>query len=402
MSSNSKPLEIPPELKKITVYIRRAEELDKGEKAPEKRIVSFYCREYAVSIGLPFATSSQAAKICLSTILNQLEKEKPIISTISRKEAESLIRKFANEVFTKADDADRACSAPRNTAKMFYDAASFFEILQQFISNKESLTEEQDEDKKKRVYCKWKATEILRAIKEGRIVFPGGYGELESARAQLSEVQSTSPPEDEAVTVPLPFIQPSAYVTSSKNVEASVIQHESEEEIQIVGRNAATSFTSNPQNGTTSAFQPPSTTSAPSLDDVTAPSKSLSSSILDTVSSLCTGPTPISDDSPAVSSVIPSTPSTIVPAPPSSPTPKTPSSVALIETTPSKNKSTLSSFFSGAFGIGNKAKSQGSVSKEDILDALELSIFAQKCLEEQDGELAVARLQAALECLGTT
>merc|ERR1711937_522416 len=59
---------------------------------------------------------------------------------------------------------------------MGYAAASFLEILQQFYQDNDD-SEEVAEQKKKSVYCKWKSTEILRAIKEGRTPTPGGYGE---------------------------------------------------------------------------------------------------------------------------------------------------------------------------------------------------------------------------------
>ena len=43
-------LEIPPELKKCTQFIRRAEELDKDKSRPESRLVAFYCRQVSLSI----------------------------------------------------------------------------------------------------------------------------------------------------------------------------------------------------------------------------------------------------------------------------------------------------------------------------------------------------------------
>jgi len=388
--SSSTPLDIPPELKKITTYIRRAEELDKGEKSPEKRIVSFYCRQYAVSVGLPFArSSSQAVKVCLSTVLNHLEKEKPAISTISRKEAESLIRNFANQAFSVADNEDRSGCASRSTARTFFSASCYFEILQQFITNEQELSEEQKDDAEKRVYGKWKATQILKAMKEGRNVIPGGYGELEGTREQLSQ-------QNEVVsdfTAPVSLVQPSAYETSTKEGDDLIVAGG---KIEI-----SPSLAGNPQNGNIAPdhWQSLSMSTAPVVveDNTTLPSKSLSSSIIDTMSSFCAGTKLTSDDSPPTAvSVLPtvSPSSTTIHAPP------TPSSNETSTNTSSKSKNTLISSFAGAFGGGNKANKQ--ISKDIISDATELSVFARRCIMDKDSQLAVARLQAALQCLGSS
>jgi vacuolar protein sorting-associated protein VTA1 len=384
--SSSTPLDIPPELKKITTYIRRAEELDKGEKSPEKRIVSYYCRQYAVSVGLPFARSgSQAVKVCLSTVLNHLEKEKPAISTISRKEAESLIRQFANQAFSVADNEDRSGCASRSTARTFFSASCYFEILQQFITNEEELTEEQKDDAEKRVYGKWKATQILKAMKEGRNVIPGGYGELEGTREQLSQ-------QNEAVSdfaAPVSLVQPSAYDTSTKETG---ISQGVDDLIDAGGKiEISPPLAGNPQNGIIAPKNP-----VVIDDNTTLPSKSLSSSLIDTMSSFCAGTKLSSDDSPPTAvSVLPSVSSSATTAY----VPPTPSSNETSTHTSSKSKNTLVSSFAGAFGGGNKANKQ--ISKDNILDAMELSIFAQRCIMDKDSQLAVTRLQAALLCLGS-
>ena len=42
------PLAIPPELKPITAYIRRSEELDADKSDPQNQNISYYCRTYAM------------------------------------------------------------------------------------------------------------------------------------------------------------------------------------------------------------------------------------------------------------------------------------------------------------------------------------------------------------------
>ena len=68
---------VPPSLKKIKVFLARAEELDRDKNNPESRVVAYNCRQYAVLTGIPLAgATDNAAKTCLSELLGQLEKEK--------------------------------------------------------------------------------------------------------------------------------------------------------------------------------------------------------------------------------------------------------------------------------------------------------------------------------------
>ena len=377
-------MNIPPELKKITQYIRRAEELDNDKTRPESRIVAYYCREFAVLTGIPFASSSSDAKACLSSILNQLEKEKPAISQFSRKEAEFLIRKFANDVFTKADNEDRTGAATRTTARTFYAAASFFEILQQF-----GESESQEEDKNKRVYCKWKATDILKAIKEGRNVVPGGYGELEETHKQL-QFTTVAPPED---------CTPSITAAAPESA-SSAVPEENERNFSPLIR-ASPTFSSPSMNGSKL-----STTSVADTNNITTPtvaSPRPSSSLMESISSICLGPTP--DSPPSSDSTMPPSSSSAPPVTILSPPPFVPPTSS--PSTP--NVSNNTSFFSGAINkISSKVNSISStkkpttqgISKDDIADSLEYTIFALKCLQEHDVDLASVRLRAALECLG--
>ena len=76
------PLSIPPELKKLTPFVRRAEELDKDKSSPESRLVAYYCRQYAVHTGIPLATSPPG-KACLGGLLSHLEGEKAAIDNFT-------------------------------------------------------------------------------------------------------------------------------------------------------------------------------------------------------------------------------------------------------------------------------------------------------------------------------
>lgn len=184
---------LPPSLKKINVFLKRAEELDRDKSNPESRVVAYNCRQYAVLIGIPLVSSSSkedngAAKASLAQLLTALEKEKQAMSVFSKNEHWKICRKVADRVFDKADSEDRAGGANKGTARSFYAAGTFYEILQQFhnedVKNKDgadlnedeaSVMEHIEEEDQRRIYCKWKATDILTAIKEGRTPTPGGY-----------------------------------------------------------------------------------------------------------------------------------------------------------------------------------------------------------------------------------
>jgi vacuolar protein sorting-associated protein VTA1 len=170
-------LRIPAELKKITQYVRRAEELSKQTNpSAETLIVAYHCRQYAVQLGIPIASTAES-KTCLSDILTILEQHRAKMGNFTKKEKYKICRDFALKIFDKADQQDRAGKSDKSNARTFYAAASFLDILKQFQSEEEQEGDEALEEQKKSFYAKWKATEILKAIKEGKEVKPGGYGE---------------------------------------------------------------------------------------------------------------------------------------------------------------------------------------------------------------------------------
>jgi vacuolar protein sorting-associated protein VTA1 len=196
--------DVPPSLKKIKIFLTRAEELDRDSrdtKNPESRVVAYNARQYAVLTGIPLAGQDGAAKTCLGQILNQLEKEKDAMSVFSKDEHWKICRKVADRVFDKADAEDRAGMATKVTAKNFYAAGTFYDILTQFygewkeghdVAGYEEATRNKEEEGKRRLYCKWKATDILNAIKEGRTPIPGGVQKDDESVERPSEEESKS------------------------------------------------------------------------------------------------------------------------------------------------------------------------------------------------------------------
>ncbi|XP_078433071.1 hydroxyproline-rich glycoprotein family protein [Wolffia australiana] len=150
--------------KALLPYLQRADELQKHEP-----LVAYYCRLYAMERGLKIPTKdrTKTTNSILVSLMNQLEKDKKTIKFTA--EDNLYLEGFAANVFEKADKQDRAGRADLNTAKTFYAASIFFEILNQF-------GEMQPDIEQKQKYAAWKAADIRKALKEGRKPEPGPPG----------------------------------------------------------------------------------------------------------------------------------------------------------------------------------------------------------------------------------
>ena len=326
------PLAIPPELKKIVPFVRRAEELDNDTSSPESRLVAYYCRQYAVHTGIPLSAESSAAKTCLGQLLEGLEAEKSKMDNFTKEEAGFLCRQFAGKIFDKADAEDRQGKAGKGTARTFYAAASFLEILDQF-------GEDHEEDRKKIIYAKWKATEILKALKEGRTPTPGGYGEtdvpdddeepVEEASKGAPAVETVDDTSDD-LDIPPAVIKPPTPKAAA-----------AEDDLPL-----PPAYKPPPKSTAPPPTRPPVTFKLPAMDD--------------------------DEDEPP-----PPMP------PPVAPKPDPPK--------PASKPGGLFARFTNPTGKANKAQ---------LADASELTKFAMAALEERDTELAAERLKQALEALG--
>ena len=365
---NTMPLAIPPELKKITSYVRRAEELDKDATNPESRLVAYYLRQYAVQQGIPLASDSSAAKTCLGNILEQLEKEKAVMDNFTKEEAAFLCRQFAQKVFDKADFEDREGTASKDTARTFYAAASFLQILEQFGPD------ETGEDRKRIVYAKWKATDILKALKEGRTPAPGGYGEEEPPVDDDDDTKEVKPKQT-------PVSEPAK---EDAPVVAPVSDNDADEEILM---------------------PPPAPLGPPDIPPPAIPP--LEKSPMDTPmdSGDAQDPPPPAYPGPQTGRSRPtaSLDSASTPEPPSKPAPAPlPPPVQ-----PVPAPAPAASGWFGRGGKGGTGTSQtstsaasGKLSKAQWADATELTRFALAALEDRNADVAAERLQQALRTLG--
>eukprot|EP00617_Octactis_speculum_P016837 CAMPEP_0185753062 /NCGR_PEP_ID=MMETSP1174-20130828/11813_1 /TAXON_ID=35687 /ORGANISM="Dictyocha speculum, Strain CCMP1381" /LENGTH=293 /DNA_ID=CAMNT_0028430753 /DNA_START=21 /DNA_END=902 /DNA_ORIENTATION=- len=164
---------LPASFKPIKPYLMRADELDKDNTREESKIVAYFCRQYAMERGLELRGSdnSKATTDYLMALMGQLETAKNQMSVPPTKEAgKTVVTKFALDVFARADEEDRAERANKGTARTFYAAGIFLETLKQFGELGSDIEE-------KKMYSKWKSAEILKAIKEGRPIRPGGPNE---------------------------------------------------------------------------------------------------------------------------------------------------------------------------------------------------------------------------------
>jgi vacuolar protein sorting-associated protein VTA1 len=298
-------------------------------------------------VGIPLSQSPEA-KACLGGILGNLEQEKPAMDNFTRDEAAYLCRQFATSVFDKANEEDRMGLASKSTARNFYAASTFLTILEQFES------EVLEEDQKRIVYAKWKSTDILKAINEGRTPTAGAYGEDEEAAAE-ENVDNDEPLQEEVGgegqdNAP---IDEEAVAEKNSPVVETVSDNDDEED-----------------------FLPPPVPKIPPSPKIAYPldEKDETGPKVQPLSPPPAYPNfNLEDDEQSDIDLPPA-----IPAPP----PYVP---------PSKPRSGIS-------GLG-AAKTQ-KASKVQMADAVELTRFALAALEDKDAELGANRLQQALRALG--
>mmetsp|Transcript_262 Transcript_262/g.363 ORF Transcript_262/g.363 Transcript_262/m.363 type:complete len:281 (+) Transcript_262:482-1324(+) len=124
-----------------------------------------------MELGLKISATKKdpSVQTFLLSMMDQLESVKsqhPDVSDTAASEA--VIRAFAQEKLTEAEEEYLGRRGNKNTARRYYAAASFFEVLATFLPDKQL----DEATKKSALFAKWRATEILKAIKEGRPPVP--------------------------------------------------------------------------------------------------------------------------------------------------------------------------------------------------------------------------------------
>ncbi|MCO5605943.1 hypothetical protein L7F22_060129 [Adiantum nelumboides] len=139
--------------KALLPYLRRANEIQKYEP-----LVAYHCRCYARNRVLKIRSieRTKSIEIMLSTLDQQLAKDTKSIQLSSK---DSLyIENFAMSMFMRADKQERCGNVEMRTAKTFYAASLFFEILQNFGGVRLDVQEKQR-------YAAWRAAEIHKTLK---------------------------------------------------------------------------------------------------------------------------------------------------------------------------------------------------------------------------------------------
>merc|ERR1719181_863680 len=96
-------------------------------------------------------------------LMDQLEKEKVALGEMDSPSVQ--VENFAQDLFQKADDADRAGRYDMRTGKAYLVASQLIEVCKQFGELPPDLAE-------KAKYAKWRFVEIAKATKEGRTPAP--------------------------------------------------------------------------------------------------------------------------------------------------------------------------------------------------------------------------------------
>ncbi|PRQ21635.1 putative vacuolar protein sorting-associate protein Vta1/Callose synthase [Rosa chinensis] len=252
MASDNEPAKL------LLPYLQRADELQKHEP-----LVAYYCRLYAMERGLkiPQNERTKTTNSLLISLMKQLEKDKKSLQL--GPEDNLYLEGFALNVFGKADKQDRAGRADLNTAKTFYAASIFFEIINQFGVLQPDLEQKQK-------YAAWKAADIRKAVKEGRKPQagpPAGDDDLSVPSSTTSGSYDLGPSET-AATSPGPQSDPSSQFFDEVNKQHPTNIAPSQFHDKVNFQRSA-SFQSSPQfhdrvNDQHSANIPPPSQSYPS------------------------------------------------------------------------------------------------------------------------------------------
>jgi vacuolar protein sorting-associated protein VTA1 len=88
-------MSIPPAYKPVTAFVRRAEELDRDAARPEAKVVAYYCRMYAIDVGLKLGKADDQK--FLESLMGKLEADKAALPEMTPKEGKVGTMCFSSE-----------------------------------------------------------------------------------------------------------------------------------------------------------------------------------------------------------------------------------------------------------------------------------------------------------------
>lgn len=79
---------MPPSFKAVLPFIRRAEELDRDSSRPESKLIAYFCRQYAMELGIKVREndSSNEATEYLLALMDRLEDDKNKLPAFTQEE----------------------------------------------------------------------------------------------------------------------------------------------------------------------------------------------------------------------------------------------------------------------------------------------------------------------------
>ncbi|KAF9140200.1 hypothetical protein BGX30_006905 [Mortierella sp. GBA39] len=170
---------VPEALKSITPFLQRAAQLQEREP-----VVSYYSNYYAAKLAIQKASKDNSCRPFIVELLDVLEKQRKDMGENEAITSELVgyahVENFAIKIFGKADDEDRAGQGSQKTAKNFVAAANFLELLKVF-GDIDSEVEE------KIKYSKWRAADIVKAIRDGRQPAPPPGANINNNNDQLNQ-----------------------------------------------------------------------------------------------------------------------------------------------------------------------------------------------------------------------
>lgn len=172
MSSSPSPEE---QLKAIMPLMQRAQEIQQADPK-----VAYYCRMYAVEQALTFPQRSKDVSDLVSIALSQMEKDRGALA-LDKENDMYHCESFALKIFSNADKMDRAGRADLATAKAFFVASYFLEVLNHFGPLDQQLGEKQR-------YAAWRAAELSKAMREGRPPLPPSNPKEEVPQTEIDDL----------------------------------------------------------------------------------------------------------------------------------------------------------------------------------------------------------------------
>ncbi|XP_042189349.1 vacuolar protein sorting-associated protein VTA1 homolog isoform X1 [Callorhinchus milii] len=158
----------PPRLRPIQHHLRVALEHEKRDP-----VVAYYCRLYAVQTGLKLDDKSPECRKFLGKLMDLLESMKKQLATEEAVSNDVVgtahIEGTAINLFTYADNEDRAGRFNKNMMRAFFTSNLLFDVLAVFGE----LSEENIQQKK---YAKWKAAYLHNCFKTGETPVAGPIG----------------------------------------------------------------------------------------------------------------------------------------------------------------------------------------------------------------------------------